>query len=249
MTAPALSRELVPELGPSLGRLTDPPSGRPRGALGVVLDDIRLQLVTGVFELAGAARSFALAGDRDGAISSLSRVAWLDLWEKAAAAAAGRITEVVNARFREAAAESRFSRRRLEALLLTADDTRAVEARIGSGGAPFVAALEQVEQATNAVTARGGDPRTQTAWQDALTGAARRLESAWLALESATEAEQSRWRGEIERVRAWRRPRWPLWILTLAMLAGATWLGLILGGYLPVPPPLRPLADYWWSRP
>ena len=77
----------IPELGPSLGRLVDPPQLRgDRGSLDLILDDIRLDLVTGIFELAGAARSFAASGDRQGAISSLSRVAWLGLWERAVAA-------------------------------------------------------------------------------------------------------------------------------------------------------------------
>jgi len=55
----------VPELGPSLGRLTDPAQPG-AGPLGIRLDDIRLKLVTGVFELAGAGRSFAAAGDAVG---------------------------------------------------------------------------------------------------------------------------------------------------------------------------------------
>jgi len=27
-----------------------------------------------------------------------------------------------------------------------------------------------------------------------------------------------------------------------------TYLGLVLGGYLPLPMPLRPLAELWWSE-
>ena len=42
----------VPELGPSLGRLVDPSAASP-GALRVPLDDIRLTLFSGVFDLAG----------------------------------------------------------------------------------------------------------------------------------------------------------------------------------------------------
>jgi hypothetical protein len=76
----------------------DPPQLRgERGSLDLILDDIRLDLVTGIFELAGAARSFAASGDRQGAISSLSRVAWLGLWERAVAAAAERLAALVNA--------------------------------------------------------------------------------------------------------------------------------------------------------
>jgi hypothetical protein len=241
---------LVPELGPSLGRLADPPLGRSdRGVLDVVLDDIRLELVTGLFEVAGAARSFAAAGDRQGAIASLSRYAWLGLWERAVAAASDRIAEVVNGRLAEAAAESRLPPKRLEAYRLGAEDVRAIASRLGSGGAGFVSALDALEQTVPGAAASGSRGRGgQDEWQRALAATARRLESAWLALAAASRIEQDRWRLEIERVRAWRRPTWPLWALTAAVVAAATYLGLVLGGYLPVPPPLRALAEFWWAH-
>jgi hypothetical protein len=233
---------VVPELGPSLGRLVDPPPSPP-GALRVSLDDIRLALVSGVFDLAGAGRSFAASGDAQGAVASLGRVAWLQLWEKAVAGAAARIGAEANARFHEAAAESRFPARRLQRLLLTDQDVRAIGARVGSGGGAFVAALDALEQSGRARTSAG-----VPAWQDALGAAARRLESAWLALESAAREEQQFWAGEIDRVRAWRRPTWPVWLMTALVLAAAVYLGLVLGGYVPVPLPLRGLAAFWWSR-
>ncbi len=179
----------VPELGPSLGRLTDPaqPSA---GPLGVRLDDIRLKLVTGVFELAGAARSFAAAGDAVGAAASLNRVAWLALWEHAVAASAERITTTVNARLQEAAAESRYPRRRLRVVVLTPADTRAIAARLGGGGAPFVAALDELEQVAYRISPQAGRERAVAAtWRAALSATARRLEAAWLALEEAAERE------------------------------------------------------------
>jgi hypothetical protein len=230
----------VPELGPSLGRLGDPPEDGAGGPLGARLDDVRLRLVTGVFELAGAARSFAATGDAGGAMGSLSRVALLGLWEKAVGSAAERITGTVNSRLRSAAEESRFPLRRLRALLLTADDTRAVGARLGSGGAGFVAALDALEQTTRSRSA-------PLEWRDALTAAARRLEAAWLALEESALAEQRHWQAEVERVREWRRPQWVLWLVTAVVLAAATWLGLILGGYRPAPEPLQGFAAWWWG--
>jgi hypothetical protein len=39
-----------------------------------------------------------------------------------------------------------------------------------------------------------------------------------------------------------------LWLITAAALAIATYLGLVLGGYLRVPALLRPLAEWWWSH-
>ena len=228
----------VPELGPSLGRLGDPALVVTRSPLGVTLDDVRLDLVTGVFDLAGAGRAFAAAGDRDGAVASLGRVAWLQLWERAVDTAAGRISGAVNAHFGEAAGESRFPPHQLRALLLTDDDTRAIAARLGSGGAPFVTALDALEQSA---------PTTD--WQSSLTAVSRRLESAWRALESAAAAEQERWLSEIELVRAWRRPTWPVWTLTGVVLSGVTYLGLVLGGYIAVPFFLRRFTAFWWSWP
>lgn len=235
---------MIPELGPSLGRLTDPGAEPAEGA-ALRLDDIRLRLVTGVFDLAGAARGFAAAGDREGAMTSLNRVAWLALWEKALASAAERITGLVNAGLESAAEESRFPRRRLEPLRLRAEDTRAIAARLGRGGAPFVAALDALELAGR-VSGANGNP--DTGWRQGLNTAARRLEAAWLALETSAGDEQRHWQAEVDRVRLWRRPRWPLWIITVAVVGAAAYVGLVLGGYLPVPPPLEGLAQWWWSR-
>jgi hypothetical protein len=238
----------VPELGPSLGRMVDPPPAAP-GALGVVLDDIRLDLVTGVFDLAGAGRLFAEAGDREGAYGSLGRLGWLRLWEKAVATAATRIAVEASAGLRLAAEESRYPARRLQRLALTDEDTRAITARLGSGGAPFVAALDALEQSTRGLSAtRGPGSEEARAWQAALGAATRRLESAWLALEDTARVEQERWAADIARVRAWRRPTWPIWLLTAVIVTAAGYLGLVLGGYLPVPPALQGLATFWWTR-
>lgn len=232
---------VVPELGPSLGRLIVPMTEGAEGPLGARLDDIRLRLVTGVFDLAGAARGFAAAGDPEGAMGSLNRVALLGLYEKAAGTAAERLAATVNAQLGAAAAESRYPPARLRRLLLSAEDTRAIGARLGAGGAGFVAALDALEQAARARPPAG-------TWQDALLAAARRLESAWLALEESAELEQRRWQHEVMRVRAWRRPAWPLWIVTAVVLGVAGYLGLLVGGYLPVPDALAGFADWWWAR-
>jgi hypothetical protein len=237
----------VPELGPSLGRLGDPALETGSGPLGAALDDIRLRLVTGLFELAGVARAFALAGDPDGAVATLNRAAWLALWEKAVTASAERVGATINARFKEAGAESRYPGGRLRGELITPDDTRAIGARLGAGGGPFVAALDELEQAARGATAQRAGERS-VAWRASLTAAARRLEAAWLALEEAAAAEQRRWQLEVERVRAWHLPRWPLWLLTAGILAGAAYLGLVLGGYVPVPPILAGFAEFWWTR-
>ena len=237
----------VPELGPSLGHLVDPPPARP-GALNVSLDDIRIALVTGVFDLAAAGRSFAATGDPEGAVASLGRVAWLQLWEKAVATAASRIAGEANDGFRLAAEESRYPPRRLQALLLSDQDARAIGARLGSGGGAFVAALDALEQTGHASGTRGRGPAVAATWQDALGVTSRRLESAWLALEEAARVEQQRWAGEIAQVRGWHRPTWPVWLITAAVAGLAGYVGLVLGGYLPVPPALEGLAAFWWAR-
>lgn len=240
----------VPELGPSLGRLSDPPPGpADRNSFDIVLDDIRLEMVTAIFDRAGAARSFAAAGDRHSAVASLGRVAWLDVWERAVAAAAQRLADAVNDRLKSAAAVSRLPEASLARVLLSPEDVRAIASRLGSGGANFVSALDALEQTVPAAAASGSRGRLgQEEWHLALAATARRLESSWLALLSSAKQEQERWNGEIERVKSWRRAVWPLWVITVSALALATYLGLILGGYLPVPAPLRGFAEFWWAR-
>jgi hypothetical protein len=241
---------VVPELGPALGRLSDPPAAPSHSSpLGITLEDLRLDLVTRLFDVAGAARAFMAAGDRQSAVSSLGRVAWLDLWERTVAAAAQRIVDAANTRIRDAAAESRLPANRLASALLNQDDLRAIGARLGSGGAGFVSALDALEQTVPAAAAAGARGRLgQEEWQLALAATARRLESAWIALAQAASAEEIHWQTEIERVRSWRRPTWPLWLITILVLLVLGYLGLVLGGYVPVPQPLVGLAEYWWSR-
>ena len=237
----------MPELGPSFGRLTDPPAAGPRTPLGLTYDDIRLDLVGGLFDLAGAGREFAASGDREGAMASLGRVAWLGLWERAVGAAAARIGEAANSRLHEAATESRFPARRLRPLLMTPDDVRSTAARLGSGGAPFVAALDELEEAVHSASRARSDDRMDV-WRGALEAAARRLESAWLALSATASVEEQHWRDEADWIRTWRRPAWPIWLVTVAVVAAAAYAGLVVGGYLSVPPILRSLTDFWWSR-
>ncbi len=238
----------VPELGPSLGSLTDPPSPGHRSPLGLTFDDIRLDLVTGIFDLAGAGRGFAAAGDRDGAMASLSRVAWIGLWERAVGSVAARLGGAANTKLRAAAAESRFPKRRLQRMLLGPSDLRAIGARLGSSGAPFVSALDALERSLRSARGTPARARTTDDWRAALEAGARRLETAWLALVSAAGMEEEHWRDEAERIRTWRRPRWPIWLITLAVIVAAAYLGLVVGGYLPVPPSLAGVTEFWWSR-
>jgi hypothetical protein len=72
-------------------------------------------------------------------------------------------------------------------------------------------------------------------WQDALRAAARRLEAAWLALETAVAEERLRWAIETDAIAQWRPALWPVILLWTPLAAGLIWLGLVLGGYLPAP--------------
>jgi len=165
------------------------------------------------------------------------------------AASAQRLADVVNARMRAAAVESRLPERRLQPLLLRPEDIRAIGSRLGSGGAGFVSALDALEQTVPAASALGARGRMgQEEWQVALATAARRLESAWLALSESAWREQERWRQDIERVKTWKRPTLALWLTTTLVLLLLGYLGLVLGGYLPVPKPLQGLAELWWNH-
>jgi len=69
-----------------------------------------------------------------------------------------------------------------------------------------------------------------------------------MALEASSRAEQVRWAAEVAEVDGWHRPTWPIWLVTAVVAGGAAYLGLVLGGYLPVPPALRGLATLVWTR-
>ena len=225
-----------------LGRLTEPATASPRG---VPLDDFRLALVTELFDLAAAARDFAGAGDSSSAVQSLSRQSWAAAWDRAVTAAADRIAERVDARLRSAAAESRLPAARLEKVLLSPEERRGIEVRIGVGGAALFEALDDMESQVRE-SSRSAD--VADVWRAALVSVARRVESAWLALEDAAAREEMAWEEDVAQVRAWRRPTWPLFLLIAIVTAAATYFGLMLGGFVPMPAALEPFAEWWWER-
>jgi hypothetical protein len=213
----------------------------------VPLDDIRLDLATGVLDLASAARDFG--DDRGAVIGALRRHEWLGAWDRALARAAERTVQTIDGAFTAAAAESRYPARRLIPLRVTDEERDAITARLGAGAAPFVTALDRLDHlAAPAARAGAAGEAAFAAWWEAATEAARKLEAAWQSLEQAALGERVRWTPEIEKVRAWRRPAWPLWLVTALVVAAAAWLGLVLGGYLLAPAWLRPFAEFWWSR-
>ena len=239
---------VLPELGPWLGRLCNAHSSATGVRHFVPLDDIRLALATGVLDLAGAARGFS-SDDHGAIVGSLHARHWRQLWEQALSAASARTAEAISTGFASAAVESRFPARRLARLLVSAPELAAMTARLGAGAIPFEEALTRLEELAGAAGSSGsGSEAAFGRWSASLTAAARQLDSAWLALEDAVDREGARWQGEIEKVRRWTRPRWPLWVLTGVVLAAAAWLGLVLGGFLRVPNWLLPFAEFWWTR-
>ena len=60
--------------------------------------------------------------------------------------------------------------------------------------------------------------------------------------------EEATWQQDLADIRLWRRPWRPLWLITLAVLGGAIYVGAVLGGLTPAPESLRPLAEWWWAR-
>jgi len=223
----------VPELAPALGRVIVP---RRREPLWVALDDIREELATAVLELAGEGRGAAAREHRGQVLEATGRRAWAAAWDQAVRRAAARVAEALEAEIMRTARQVRLPRRRLRRLLLAMAEKRAIAARFGTGGATFVAALDELDAAAARVAdATVLDKDAHAAWQEALRAAARRLEAAWLALEAEVEAERVRWTPEIEALSRWRPSLWPVALLWTPLAAALIWLGLVLGGYLPAP--------------
>lgn len=208
----------LPELGPRLGRLTSP-SSAPTG-IGAILEPVRVQLLSEIFERNGTARREA----RD-----LESLAWLEGWERATHAATELVLAEVERRVQEAAAVSRFPRRRIASALPSAEDREVLAAQFSAAGSGLEAAV-----------AAGGNAAGHPAGE---------LERAWERLSETAGRELAIWNQRAAEIRAWRRPWRPL--LLGGAVAGivALWIGLVLGGYLPVPALLRPLAEWYWRLP
>ena len=223
----------VPELASSLGRLLVP---RRLEEPWVPLDDLREELATRVMELGGQARAAAAGEAREQVLEAVSRGAWLAAWEAAVRQAAARVTAALDGEIERAARRVRMPPRQRRRRLLTGSEKRAIAARLAAGGEAFVAALDALEGAGLLVRDAGVLDKTLHAeWQDALRAAARRLEAAWLALETGVAEERRRWAVETDAIARWRPSLWPVIVGLTPLAAGLIWLGLVLGGYLPAP--------------
>ena len=248
-TGASSDRFTVPELGPSLGRVVAPPPA-PAAALPAwtSIDDVRIAFVSQLFSLAGDARRWAREGDRELVFSTLNREAWLEAWQATIEAVTARAAEAIGHRLAGAAHEACMPGRQVKLLSLDAEERRALSARLGGGTPELREALDELDRAAHRARGTHAPAGAVRLWEDALLRAARRQEAAWLALEAALAAEWQIWGREVEAVRGWRRPLWPLVATGLVLFAIAGWAGLVLGGYLPVPALLRPAAEWVWAR-
>jgi hypothetical protein len=239
----------IPELGPSLGRLVAQPPAPPGSPLPwTSVDDLRVGFVSQLFGLAGDARSWAREGDRELVFSTLNREAWLAAWQATIEAVTARAAEAIGTRLAAAAHEACMPRRQLKLLSLDAEERRALSARFGAGTPALRDTLDDLDRAAHSARATHAPASAIRTWKDALLRAARRQEAAWLALEAALTEEWRIWSREVEAVRGWRRPLWPLVVTGLVLFSLAGWAGLVLSGYLPVPDLLRPAAEWVWVR-
>jgi hypothetical protein len=166
----------------------------------------------------------------------VSRRAWLSAWEGAVRRAGERVTAALDGEIERAARQVRMPRGRRRRSLLTGPEKRAIAARLAAGGEALVAALDALDGVAGRVReASVLDKAAHADWQEALRTAARRLEAAWLALETQVADEQRRWADEIDAVARWRPSLWPLLALWAPLAVALVWLGLVVGGYLPAP--------------
>lgn len=221
----------IPELGPLLGRFA---GSAPRGPDGFPLDDLRFRLLSGLYERFGLARRELEAGNAARAGELISRATFLELWKEASGTAGDRLLAELDRRFNAAREESRMPAPALASIRPSDADRRTIRARIEAAGIP----LERIES-----------PETASDLTTSLLHASMALDESWERIGATAVAELASWERDVARVRAWRRPTTPLWILTGVAVALAIALGLSLGGYLPAPGPLGVLQRWFWSLP
>src|SRR5256886_2172474 len=128
----------------------------------------------------------------------------------------------------------RMPRRLRRRRLLAGPEKRAIAARLAAGGEPLVAALDALDAvATRVREASVLDKAAHAEWQEALRTAARRLEAAWLALETQVADEHRRWADEIDAVARWRPSLWPLVALWTPLGVALVWLNIRTGSNHP----------------
>ncbi len=231
----------VPELGPFLGKVITGTGCTPGG---LQLDAVRYRLVTRLFERAGEARRLAGREERQAALATIGRTAWLEAWDEAVSTAGELLAERVSGRLESEALAVRLPRRKRRRLQLDEAERRALNARLGSAGAVLVPALDRLEQrASLALDATAVQREAVEAWQDALRTSARRMEAAWFDLERRIQHEWERWAVVADGVASWRGHWWLFGLGAVVLLGAALYVGLVWGGYVELPRWLATLGD------
>ena len=192
-------------------------------------------MVGRLFELAGKARG---AADPAAAAAILAPERLRLEWERGAGLVAGRTVERIQASLAGAAERSGLPARRLRRLAVSAEESALISARLRGAGVPYVDGLTGLDLAED------GTPE----WAAALRDAMRRLELCWLELEQRALAEERAWEPEAARIAAWRPSRWPRRVAAGLLVLGSAYVGLVLGGFLPVPPGAEGIAAWWWAH-
>jgi len=237
VTTPLTDDLIVPEIGPALGRLTAVPGARVGAvpAPRVELADLRLVMVGRLFELAGKGRE---AADPAAAAAILAPDRLRQEWERGAGQVATRTLERIQASLASAAARSGLPPRRLRRLAVSPEESALISARLRGAGVPYLDGLSVLD------TAEDGTP----AWAEGLREAMRRLELCWLELEQRALAEERAWEAEATLIAEWRPARWPRWVAAGILGLVLVYIGLVLGGFLPVPPGADRITSWWWSH-
>jgi hypothetical protein len=222
----------VPEFGPSVGKLTT----ETVGADPVGRHVVRMQLVTKLFEMAGESRRLASQKDREAATGSLSREAWLSLWEEATLQLSSAVFDYAVGLIEDQSSMVRMPVRLKQKVELTDEDRRAIAGRLGACGSEFVHVLDDVATTSSVVLGAHPDQKEiLQEWQEAQLRAARRLEHAWSLVEIALNSELAYWEAAANRIGGWKRSPVPVLVFLVLGSVVAIWLGLILGGYIESP--------------
>ncbi len=223
----------VPELGPSLGRLLSVSAG---SGTERWLDPVRYKLGTRIIECGGEARRLAASGERSATLAAIGTEIWKQTWDEAVGSATELLVERSDAHLEDEAVAVGMGRRHRARLRFSPQERRALMARLGSTGADLITVLDELEEhAERALTATGLEPEIVRDWQDTLGVAARKLESAWLALEQAVSDEVAQRMRIADQVANWRKPVWPVLTVAAFVVPVAAWFGLVLGGFLAAP--------------
>jgi hypothetical protein len=155
-----------------------------------------------------------------------------EVWDTAYSAAMRslrmRLLAEAEARLLAAAEHSRYPVRRLRALLPDAEAADTLLNRLLAEGMP----VERFEGLAD-------DPPTRRARAAA-------LEQAWEGATGVAREVQLQWQAVAVRVANWRRPTAPLWIISCALLVGATVAASWLSGTVTAPRWFRPINEFWW---